>query len=156
MASWSDLIPALVPPRDFTDIAAAYKWSMSVSIIVLLLVGVTIVNTALVWGFIPFFFTGFASAADLSTINKSQQTIQRTIDTAIAELRSGGRTTNSIIIAQNIYNLRIMQCNQLRAKNGAAVESLEAQIKAAMQAYFAEAGVPYTTSSCENLGLTLR
>jgi hypothetical protein len=148
---WKWFLPT-VPPRDLDD-ESMYRWNFAVFVNLAIIGGATFVNMALIWGIIPVVFGGFATAASMNDTNKSIMMLQQTLDIARKESASSKNEIQATIIGQNIYNLRIMQCQALKAHNGTAVESMESQIKQKKAEFRNAAGYEYETSSCENLGI---
>jgi hypothetical protein len=135
---------ALIPPRD-GDAERSYKWRVTVATLIFALGGVTLANTVLTWGMVPWIFLGFARVDTVVGIERDQVEFARKADVAkiTAQIDRIGEALTMAQIAtldQQIYNLRVMQCNAIKNGNreaslshGDQLRSLQAQFRVLAQ-----------------------
>lgn len=125
-----ELAQQLIPPHD-GDPESIYRWRVLLAGVVIVMGTGFVGHVALSCGFIPILFSGFASAADLSTLSQSQQTMR-------AE-----------IVGDAIYNLKKDQCMAQTAGNFLAAQSQDQRIREKRDIYRQITRREYDLPPCE-------
>lgn len=139
---FKSLVPGLVPPRDFTDTAAVYSWSVSVSVTVVIMGGLTVANTVLMWGFAPVLFAGFASAADIQSVQNSQNRVEKLVEDSSRDLKV-------TFLRDRLFTYRANQCRAIRAGDLQLAASIGIQIQNARDEHYRITSMVYELRPCE-------
>jgi hypothetical protein len=141
-------LTALIPPTDASN-EKNYKWRVSVALAILFIGVNTVANTVFMFGLIPFLFSGFASVTtvqDLATKNDLAK-----VSDSLSSVSSIVKESQIETLDQQIYNLHVMECNALKAKNMDAADSHGRRLSELTRKFRVLIGYDYILRPCSEL-----
>jgi hypothetical protein len=143
-----DVARAILPARNASP-EQAYRWSVSVATAILIIGGLSVANFVAMWGLLPALFTGFAHADTIPGLAKTEdlQKIQRSLNDLSTKIQGAQIVT----LGQQIYNLRIMECNARKVGNSDAARSHAEKIEELRYTFRQLANYEYELRPCAEL-----
>lgn len=140
------LFDALVPPIGADEIHT-YKWRLTVAGLLTAVGGLSVTNTVIMFGLWPALFgAGFAHADNLSDFARKADIadLQTTLQEVTAELKSNQISA----LEQQVYNLRVLECNALKIGNALAAEAHGRRLSELNSQYHMIVGYDYFLRPC--------
>ena len=125
-----NILTSIAPPRDI-DPERVYQWRVTVAMLVVAIGAVSMINALLLFGFVPAFFAGLVpvNSQALLELQRSQKTDLASISAQITGFGNALIESQVATLNQQIYNLRVMQCNAIKAGNREAASSHGQQLQ---------------------------
>lgn len=130
------------------------EWRKSVSFLLMIFGGVTMVNTWAMWGLFPvsLVFSGFASAGDIIDIKTQQTIVEKKLDDTKSELQhqmsSDKRELLAIQLRGQLNQLFDAMCSARRGSRIEEERAWEQQFSSTMIEYNAVSDKPYPMRNC--------
>ena len=147
-----NILTSIAPPRDI-DPERVYQWRVTVAMLVVAIGAVSMINALLLFGFVPAFFAGLVpvNSQALLELQRSQKTDLASISAQISGFANALIASQVATLNQQMYNLRIMQCNALKSGNREAARSHGQQLQELAAQFRNLAHYDYALRPCAEL-----
>ncbi len=143
------ILSAVFPPSPGASPERQYRWSVAITTFALAIGGLSVANTVAMFGLLPALFAGFAHADTVPTL--AQRSDVTALRQSVDVLASAVKQSQVATLGQQIYNLRVMECNARKAKNFEAASSHGKQLDDLKISYRSLAGYDYPIRDCTEL-----
>lgn len=149
-----EIFTALFPPSD-DDKERTTSWRRSISAVVIATGAVTLVNTLLTWGLLPFLFSGFASVASVNAAtdkideaSKEIARVQQSIQSQSQQMTRDKDELKTLMLLGQLNQIFDAMCGAIRNRRREEADQWERQFTEKIIEYNGIAGTVYPMRNC--------
>jgi hypothetical protein len=149
-----DIFTGLFPP-DEANVEQTQRWRRSISAVVIATGAITIVSNLLIWGLVPFLFSGFASVSSVQAATdkidetrKEVERVQQSIESQSRQMRRDTDKLEAALMLSQLNQIFDAMCGAIRNQRREEADQWEKQFTDKIIEYNTLTGQVYPMRNC--------